>query len=257
MGKFNKTHSALRRFLLLDFGIVLAMLVFSIPMYGKILDSARHEAVRESTRQVEQAIEEINNLVFNLLNTQSTLTAEQNIGKLALLNDQEIETATYYTMRSARQTMKMAFSSYDDVDEAIVLYHRNQMAVSNLRVFDNREEYYEKYVECDELSDEQLDKLLQQGFSRVTLLPSIPMTLGGETVSQQRMVLLLPMRKDSSALCIFINTQRLISRFAVKDQHEDVWIRIDSTKGEQVYSHNVPQNRTEGKYLLIEQPISF
>ncbi|MDY2793546.1 MAG: AraC family transcriptional regulator [Eubacteriales bacterium] len=259
MRPFAKRKSAWQRFLLLDVLLVVAMLLCSAPVYGRMLADTQREVVARSHLRAQQAAEKIDATVINLLSTASTLRSQEDLGKLALHEGAgELPDALYYTLYRAKKQAQSAYFAYDQVGLAMIFFKRNPMLVTNRQCFTDRAEFFERFIESDE-GAQPLEAELTASFRETRLLPSRPLCLQGEFIGKERMPLLISGggSGEGMLMCALLDTEALLRDFGWQESGAEGFILLLDEEGNALASLNAPQDwSASDQYVRIEQRLA-
>lgn len=258
MIQFFTKRSALYRMLFLDLVIVFSIIILTIPLYARILSSARLNAISDYKIRAERAAEQINATVANLLNNVTNLNMDQDILKLSFYESGATNYAIYYTITKAQKLISASFFAYDNIDEAVLLFRRNPIAITSRRSFMDRKEFYENFIAWRDDRANDTENELTADFQHVRLLPSQSIMLYGDHSVNERTGFLLPVGQGGSMLlCVFFNTEALVQSFGVHDAGDGAFLVMKDLQGNKIVSTNTPTDwETAGQYERIEQPIS-
>lgn len=258
MKVYAKTKSAWQRFLLLDVVLVVAMLLFSIPVYARMLDETQREVINRSRLRAVQAAEKIDSMVINLLSTASNLRSQDDLGKLALHEGDTLPSSLYYTLYRAQNEVQSACFAYDDMALAMIFFRRNRLLVTSRQCFTDREEFFERFTETEQ-GAQAFEEELTASYRESRLLPSRIIRLQDEFTGRERAPLLLSggSKGDGILLCALLDTGALLSDFGWKESGEQGFILLRNEQGEALASLNVPpQWEASDQYVRIEQRIA-
>lgn len=256
MRGFLRRQSAMRRFLLLDVLLVLAILLCSLPAYGRMLSATEEEVLNRSRLCAHQAAAEVDAAVINLLNTVSSLRLQEDLGKLALHEGDTLPGALFYTLRSAQAQIKSAFFAYDQAAQTLVLFRRNQLLITNRQCFVDRGTYFERFART-EAGATAFEEELTAEFGEMRLLNSRSVCLEGEFEGRQRLPLLLPDGNGESALfCVLLETETLLRGFGGEASGSGSFVILRDEGDRVVASLDAPEDwSTSDQYVCLEQEI--
>ena len=257
MRDWLKGKSALRRFLLLDAAIVLCMVLLSLPLYARQLERARQDLLHRDQEHSRQAAQELDATALRLISTAGQRWSME-LSRLALSGGTGDDPSIYYTMSTVQRELRSAFFSYEDVEvaEAMLFFKRNAMAVSNNRVFPDRERFFRYFLRYGEYSPQEAEEFLTSNWRSIRLLPCQETGLFSLVPAEDMMALLMPIRMDSTLLCVFLRANRLADPFLQGLDAEAAFLLMRNHEGQTLLLRDAPEDwETAAGYERIEQTV--
>lgn len=147
----------LAKYLMTAFGVIICCIPFALDAYSRI----DRYAIATSTRQLEVGTHQLDNDVEKMQMIAAMLGEENIFLELQRIKG-DIPTEKYLYMGDAKERLMEISYIYDFADCIFCIYRDNDIFISNNQVSESLENYYGKFLKCNDLTASEFKEQLFQ-----------------------------------------------------------------------------------------------